>query len=299
MSDGTRPGTGTSTTSRRAPVEQLPDPFVAVQRGEVGERAARERERMAAAVLVHAGRKRGVAASGEQGCDGLRGNAGLVREQQHEHLGLRVDCGERGGDRRRASLPELAVLDDVDAVQVDGPANRVRAAAQDADELVELAGASGGERVVEQRPVAVRQQLLRLAEAQRAAGGQHEARDLVLRHRLILAVSLRRVQRREPGGYDRPVATDDVQSAFAQAAAGRRHRAREPDVRLAVRAGPRRARARREGPARSGARRAGDRGGRAARRDLRAPQGRRLGAARRAREPAAAGRPRARADRER
>ena len=78
-----------------------------------------------------------------------------------------------------------------------------------------------------------------------------------------------------------------------------RDRAAEPVVRLALRAGPRGARAGRQGPARPGPRRAGEGGARGARRDLRPPAGRRLGAARLAREPAAPGRPRPRSDRHR
>ena len=95
------------------------------------------------------------------------------------------------------------------------------------------------------------------------------------------------------------MAPGDVQSAFAAAAAQDGIVLQSAVVRLALRAGPRRPRACGQGPARPGHRRAGHRGARAARGDLRAAAGRRLGPARRAREPPAARRARARADRDR
>ena len=49
-------------------------------------------------------------------------------------------------------------------MQVDGGADRVTAGAEHADDLVERAGAGGAKRVVEQRRVAVGQQLLGPAE---------------------------------------------------------------------------------------------------------------------------------------
>ena len=94
-------------------------------------------------------------------------------------------------------------------------------------------------------------------------------------------------------GYDPPVAADDTQAAFAEAAAADGI-VLERVVRLALRAGARRARAGGEGAARPGAGRAGEGGARGAGGDLRPPPGRRLRPARRAREPPAPGRPGAR-----
>ena len=80
-----------------------------------------------------------------------------------------------------------------------------------------------------------------------------------------------------------PTTLPASRSVRAGGGAGR-HRARAAGVRLALRAGPRRARARGEGAPRPGPRRVPvDGGGRGARRDLRAAQGRRLRAATRAR----------------
>jgi hypothetical protein len=161
----------------RPAVEQLPDPFVSVQRRELGEDAAPERERVAAAVVVEAGGKRSLATPGEERGNRSGRHTGLVAEQEDEHLGSGVDGAERSGDRRRAARAELAVLDDVEAAQVDGLPDRLRAAAQDAEELVERAGPGSLQGVIEERRAAVGQQLLRLPETTRPAGGEHETGD--------------------------------------------------------------------------------------------------------------------------
>src|SRR6476469_6083068 len=54
-------------------VEQLPDALVAVQRPELGEDVAGERERVPASVLVAADRERRAVTTGEQLRDRLRG----------------------------------------------------------------------------------------------------------------------------------------------------------------------------------------------------------------------------------
>src|SRR4051812_24721212 len=64
------------------PIEQLPDALVAVQRGELAEQRAGERERVAAAVGVAADGELCVAAPGQQRADRRRRDARLVAEQQ-------------------------------------------------------------------------------------------------------------------------------------------------------------------------------------------------------------------------
>ena len=173
-SRGIAPATGTSTTCVAGAVEQLPHALVAVQRRELIERAARERQRVAAAVVVGARGERGVASPGEQLRHGCGGDAGLVSQQQDQDLAAGIDGGERGCDRRGAARAEVVVRCDLDAVQVDGLRDLGRAAADDTDQLVEVAGARGAEHVVEERRRPVRQQLLGLAQPLRAAGGEHE-----------------------------------------------------------------------------------------------------------------------------
>ncbi len=105
------------------------------------------------------------------------GDSGLVAEHQHQRVGLFVDGGKGGRDRGRAALAEAVVLDDGGAAQVDALADLGGAPADHAQQLVEVAGARGGEHVVEQRRVAVGQQLLRGPEPLGAAGGEDEAGD--------------------------------------------------------------------------------------------------------------------------
>ena len=161
-------------------VHQPPDALVAVQRGELAERAAREGERVAAAVVVAAGGERRLAAARHQRRDRRRRHAGLVAEQEHEDVNAGVDRGERGGDGGGASRAVRAVLDDLGAGQVDLLADALRPAAEHADELVEGARAGRVEHVAEQRPAAVGQQLLGLPEPARAARREHEPGDPLL-----------------------------------------------------------------------------------------------------------------------
>ncbi len=104
-------------------------------------------------------------------------DAGLVADQEHDAVALRVDGVERGDDRRRAAVGEVDVLDHVDAMQVDGVAYVRRGPAEGHDQLVEPARSSHGQRVVEQRRAPIRQELLGLPEAFRRAGGQYESGD--------------------------------------------------------------------------------------------------------------------------
>ena len=79
-------------------IEQLPDALIAVERGELIERAARERERVAAPVVVPARGQRAVAAAGEQLADGRGADPGLVAEHQDHDLAAWIDRGQGGGD---------------------------------------------------------------------------------------------------------------------------------------------------------------------------------------------------------
>ena len=126
---------------------------------------------------VGAGGVRGVAAAREKRSYGLRADPGLVAQHQHEHVGVRVDGAERGGDGGRAPLAEVPVLDDLDAFEVNACAHVVGGATDHADQLVERAGARVVEHVVEQRTAVVRKQLLGGAEALRPAGGEDQAGD--------------------------------------------------------------------------------------------------------------------------
>src|SRR4051794_30119224 len=69
-------------------VEQLPHALVAVQRGQLAEPRAGERERMAAAVGVAADGERRVSAAGQQRADRGRRDARLVAEQEDEHVAV-------------------------------------------------------------------------------------------------------------------------------------------------------------------------------------------------------------------
>jgi hypothetical protein len=139
---------------------------------EVAERAAGERDRVPAAVVVPAHGERGVAAAGEQRAHRLPRHSGLVAEQQHEHVGPLVHDVERRRDRRRAPGAVGVVDHHPSVAQVDSVADLVGAAADHHHELVEVARARGLHDVPEQGPVAVRQQLLRAAQPLRAAGAQ-------------------------------------------------------------------------------------------------------------------------------
>ena len=149
-----------------------------MQAGELAERAARERDRVA-----RARRRSGTAASGasprpaSSAATVAGGDAGLVAEHQHQQVAARVDDAERRGDRRRAALAVGVVDDDVGAGEVDAGAHLVRAAADRDDELVERARAGDADDVAEQRAVAVGQQLLGAPEAAGAAGAEHEPGD--------------------------------------------------------------------------------------------------------------------------
>jgi hypothetical protein len=133
---------------------------------------------MAAAVVVTAERERCVAAAVEQRVHGCRGDPRLVPQEQDHHVAVRINRIDGNCDRGRAALAEVPVLEHLRARQVDGRPDLVdHAAADDADQLVEVAGARRRKRVVQQRRAAVREQLLRLAEALRATRGQNEAGD--------------------------------------------------------------------------------------------------------------------------
>src|SRR3954447_11644364 len=87
-----------------AALDQLPHRLVALQRAEVVEHGAAERERVAAAVLVARHRDRRLAVPREQRAHGSWPDPGLVAEHEHEHVAARVEGGQRGGDRGRATL---------------------------------------------------------------------------------------------------------------------------------------------------------------------------------------------------
>ena len=119
---------------------------------------------MPAPVLVAADGEDGpLGTPGQQGVDGLGGDPRLVAEHQHQDLRALVDGAQGSGDRGRAALAEVGVLDRLGARQVHPAAHLAGAAAQGDDQLVEAAVAGGRERVVEQRPGPVREQLLGLA----------------------------------------------------------------------------------------------------------------------------------------
>ena len=83
-----------------------------MQLAQLAEQLAAERERVPAPVFVSAdGELCPVGATQQQALDGLGGDPRLIPEHQHEHLRALVDDAERGRDRRRAPLSEVAVLD--------------------------------------------------------------------------------------------------------------------------------------------------------------------------------------------
>jgi len=130
---------------------------------------------MAAPVVVRARGQRGLAAARQELGDGRGADAGLVAQHQDQHLAARIDRGPGGGDRRRAALAEVVVLDDLDAGEIDSCLDLVRATADDAYQLVERARPGGAQYVLEQRRRTVWQQLLGLPKAFRAACGEHQA----------------------------------------------------------------------------------------------------------------------------
>ena len=138
----------------------------------------RERERMAAAVVVRAGGERRVAAAGQQRarpCSAV--DARLVAEHQHEHVGARVDGAQRRGDRRRAALAEPSFSTTSTPLRSTARADVIGAAAEHAQQLSKSQARAVAEHVVEQRARPVRQQLLGLPEPLGAARREHEARD--------------------------------------------------------------------------------------------------------------------------
>ena len=80
-------------------IEQLPHPLVAVQRRQLFEGGASERERVPPPILVAAGSERSIAAAGDQGSYRGRAHTGLIAQHQHEQFGARVDRVQGGGDR--------------------------------------------------------------------------------------------------------------------------------------------------------------------------------------------------------